>query len=299
MAVFRVKKEKNYTTISNYHMREKSLSLKGKGLMTLMLTLPDNWDYSLKGLATLSKDGIDSVTAGIKELEKAGYVTRNRIRNEKGHMTDVEYIITEYPVKRADEHNKKNTNMDNFVLDQPNVEKPISANPELDFPILDNPNLENPRQLNTNKQNTKELNTNQSNHIQSVETYTEDSTQKIDGFDVYNGYKQIVEKNIEYSLYESEGANLDKVTEIRDIIIEVLCTRKDYTNIAGDDYPTELVRNKYLKINYHHIEYVLACLNDNSTQVRNMKKYLMTALFNAPSTMSNYYSSLVNYHQNN
>ena len=97
MAVFRVERTMDYTVMSNYHLRNKELSLKAKGLLSLMLSLPENWDYTTKGLAHICKDGVDSICAGIKELEQHGYVTRNRVRNDKGQLTETEYTIHEYP----------------------------------------------------------------------------------------------------------------------------------------------------------------------------------------------------------
>lgn len=95
--VFRVEKNKNFTVMSNYHLKDQKLSLKAKGLLSVMLGLPPDWNYNMKGLATLSKDGVDAVRTAIKELEHHGYVTRRRIRNEYGWLEDVEYIIREIP----------------------------------------------------------------------------------------------------------------------------------------------------------------------------------------------------------
>ena len=96
--IFRVERTKNYTVMSNQHFKNKSLSLKAKGLLSLMLSLPDDWNYNMQGLASLSRDGIDSVRSAIKELEHHGYVQRNIVRNEYGMFTDTEYIIREVPL---------------------------------------------------------------------------------------------------------------------------------------------------------------------------------------------------------
>lgn len=98
--VFRVERTKNFTVMSNYHLRDKALTLRAKGLLSIMLSLPDNWNYNLKGLATLSKEGIGAVRTALKELEYYGYVERHRLRNECGCYTDVEYIVREVPVDR-------------------------------------------------------------------------------------------------------------------------------------------------------------------------------------------------------
>lgn len=97
MAVFRVEKTRNYTVMSNYHLRDKSLSLKAKGLLSLMLSLPEDWDYTTKGLARICKDGVDSICATVRELEGAGYIVRQRERHADGTLGGIEYTILEQP----------------------------------------------------------------------------------------------------------------------------------------------------------------------------------------------------------
>ena len=131
MSVFRINKTRDYTVMSNSHFKEKKMSLKAKGLLSLMLSLPDDWDYSISGLAALSKDGKDSVMSALGELEKFGYLTRKRLVNDKGQFAGVEYNIYEEPQPQ-----------------KPNAENPKSANEK-----ADNPNAEKPPQLNTNSIN--------------------------------------------------------------------------------------------------------------------------------------------------
>lgn len=96
--IFRVERNKNFSVMSNHHFKNKEMTLKAKGLLSLMLSLPDDWHYNMRGLAMLSKDGIDSVRSAIKELEYFGYVERHRLRNEYGFYGDTEYIIREIPL---------------------------------------------------------------------------------------------------------------------------------------------------------------------------------------------------------
>lgn len=131
MSVFRINKTQNYTVMSNHHFKEKKMSLKAKGLLSLMLSLPDDWDYSISGLATLSKDGKDSIMSALSELEKFGYLTRTRLIDEKGRFAGVEYNIFEIP--------------------QP--KEPISENPNSAKENAEKSNSENPAQLNTNLTN--------------------------------------------------------------------------------------------------------------------------------------------------
>ncbi len=151
MAIIRVEKTKDYTTMSNYHFREKDMSLKAKGLLSLILSLPEEWDYTLAGLAMLCKDGKDSVRTALTELEEFGYVETARVRDEKGRLQGTEYIVREIPVQGIPEKESP-------VLENPALEKPILENPTLENPALEKPTLENPTQLNTNISNTKKLN---------------------------------------------------------------------------------------------------------------------------------------------
>ncbi len=97
MAVFRIEKTKDYTIMSNHHLRNINLSLKAKGLLSLMLSLPDGWDYTTRGLSKICKDGVDSISSTIRELEDAGYIIRARIRNANGQLGSIEYTILEQP----------------------------------------------------------------------------------------------------------------------------------------------------------------------------------------------------------
>lgn len=116
MSVMRVHKTANFTVMSNYHFRERKMSLKAKGLLSLMLSLPDDWDYSVAGLTTLSKDGKDGVMTALAELEKFGYLTRERVVNDRGQFDGIEYNIYERP-------------QENPSAEKPILEKPIEANP--------------------------------------------------------------------------------------------------------------------------------------------------------------------------
>ena len=97
MSIFRVDKTQNYTVMSNHHMRNKKLSLKAKGLLSYMLSNPDDWNYTLAGLANQSRDGIDSVRSAVQELEQSGYLCRVKVRDARGRITDCDYQVYENP----------------------------------------------------------------------------------------------------------------------------------------------------------------------------------------------------------
>ena len=289
MAVFRIDKTRDYTVMSNHHLRNTELSLKAKGLLSLMLSLPENWDYTTKGLAAICKDGIDSISSCIRELEKHGYIIRERMRNEKGQLTTIEYTILEQPKSAP-----------------PEREKPIRENPVLDIPAQAEPIQENTALLNTNKSNIKELNTDISNTypIKSYQKEPEPAKaaqlpkEKSDriGYDEVETYRQIIKENIDYDVL-SVNLNRDAamLDEIVDLMTETVCTQKSSLVIAGDTYPAAIVKSKLLKLNSEHIEYVIDCMRENTSDIRNIKKYLLAALFNAPSTIDSYYTTKVHH----
>ena len=135
MAVFRIEKCKDFTVMSNHHLRNQSLSLKAKGLQSLFLSLPEQWDYSLKGLAKICKEGVDCIGATLQELDAQGYLTRRQIRDGKGKYMDLEYIIHEIPIEPVEYP------VDNLC--------PESGEPDTDYPEPENPDTGKPDSGNT------------------------------------------------------------------------------------------------------------------------------------------------------
>ena len=119
MAVFRVEKNRGYTVMSNHHLRNKDLSLKAKGLLSQMLSLPENWDYTLKGLSLINRESIDAIRTAVWELEKAGYITRQQNRDGKGKMADMVYTIYEQPQPRPEAEDEEQAGLENPVLENP------------------------------------------------------------------------------------------------------------------------------------------------------------------------------------
>jgi hypothetical protein len=278
MSVFRVERTRDYTVMSNHHLRNKQLSLKAKGLMSLVLSLPDDWDYTLQGLARISLEKIDAVRKAVKELECEGYIIRGRERDEHGKLRGTEYIIREQPIS-----------------DLPTLEKPTLEKPTLDNPTLEKPTLENPTEINiNNKLNINKLNTDLSN-TQSIPFGSESGTEarETDGIEKIAVYERLIKENIEYEII-SQRSDKARLDEIVALMVETACGSRKTIRVASDDFPAELVKRKLLQLNSAHIEFVLDCLKENTTKIRNIKQYLLTALFNAPSTIENYYTSLVN-----
>lgn len=298
MAVFRVEKTRDYTVMSNHHLRNTELSLKAKGLLSLMLSLPENWDYTTKGLSRICKDGIDSINSGVKELEANGYVIRRRLRNEKGQLTTTEYTIFEQP--QTLDTGDVSPKGENPILDKQAQDKPILENPILDKPKQEEPILGKPHQLSTNILNTDLLNIEVSNPYPSNQSPANKEPQEKKmgydsiGCDSLEKVRELVFKNIEYE-YIKDQHDRGRLDEIVELMVETLCSTKDTINVSGDDYPAQLVKEKLLRINSLHIDYVFECLKKTTTYIRNIKRYLLTTLFNAPSTIDNYYSALVNH----
>ena len=283
--------------MSNHHLRNKELTLKAKGLLSQMLSLPENWDYTLAGLSHINKESIDAIRTAIWELEKTGYIERSQGRDEKGKMTAITYTIYEQPISP--------------VLDQPVLENPTSDKPVLDFPTTDNPTSENPMQLNkdiqtTNLSKKEEINKDGLN-TDSIPILSPDPSplceqeplpekKGTDEKDAYKIYEEIIKDNIEYEhLINAKRLDRDRIDEILDLILETICSKRKRILIAGDEYPAELVKAKFMKLDSSHIEFVLDCMQENTTKVRNIKQYLKAVLFNAPSTIGNYYTALVNH----
>ena len=284
MSVFRVEKNKSYTVMSNHHLRNHTLSLKAKGLLSQMLSLPDDWDYTLQGLAQINKESIDAIREAVRELERAGYIKRSRERDERGCLRGTVYTIYEQPHA------------------EPTPEKPMQALPTLDNPILekpmlDKPTLENPMQLITKGRNKEKQNTDQSitDSIPFPSGFPETPVQKrTEAKESFERYRNLILENIDYDVLASDPhVDRELLDEIVDLVQETVCSTRSRIRVAGNDYPTEVVRSKLLKLNGEHIRFVTDCLKQNTTRIRNIRQYLLAMLFNAPSTMSSYYTALV------
>ena len=277
MAVFRVPKIENFTMMSNHHLRNKKLSLKAVGLMSKILSLPDEWDYSLKGLAKLNTDGIDGVRSAVQELEDAGYIIRRQRRDKNGRMAQSEYLVFEIP------------ELAKPALDSPSSEKPIPVNPTTAIPTSENPTQINTNQVITHQENTLLNKTPSINH-----SGTGRRNDRTDWMDERERYREIIEENIEYEIMKDRPDG-DRIGEIVEIMLDAVCSTAPTIRINGEDMPQQVVKSRFLKLNSSHIEYVLEAMNKNPSDIRNIRAYLLTALYNASLTIDNYYSALVNH----
>ncbi|MEY8420479.1 DUF6017 domain-containing protein [Oscillospiraceae bacterium 44-5] len=275
MPVFRVERNKGYTVMSNHHLRNKDLSLKAKGLLSQMLSLPEDWDYTLKGLALINREKIDAIRQAIRELEQAGYIVRSRERDERGRLRGADYVIYEQPqtpptLDLPTSENPTQLNKDRVTKDQAITDPSITHS----FPSLSPPPTETAGTATASPLERKG---------------TEAATQS-----AVEIYREIIKENIEYDhLLRHSKIDREELDGIVELLVETVCTARKTIRVAGDDYPAELVKAKLLKLNSGHIEFVMDCMRENTTKIRNIKKYLLAVLFNAPSTMGSYYTALV------
>lgn len=267
MPVLRIEKNKNYTTMSNYHLRDNRLSLKAKGLLSEFLSLPENWDYNLLGLTKINKESKSAIGTAISELEKWGYLTRKQTTDEAGRFGKNEWIIRERP-----------------SLYPPS---PDFVPPE-NMPTNDTA-ADNVPQINTDQRNTEKENTDQSN----IDSFLPEGSEMKEEMEQY---RAVIQKNISYpSLLQEYPYQQEQLAEILELLTETVCTTRKTIRVAGNDFPAEIVKARLLKLNAEHIRFVLGCMSRNTTKIRNIKQYLLTALYNAPTTIDNYYAAMVSH----
>jgi len=307
MAKIRVNRNKGYTVMSNFHLKDKNLTLKSKGLLSMMLSLPDEWHYSTRGLAAICKEGVDAIGAALKELEKAGYIIRNQIRGERGRIVETEYVIYEQPQSKPPPLPIPPPEPDNPPTPagsglSPHTGFPYMVNPDVENPDTENPDLENPAQYITKESTKKRENINGLNTqsiYQSLEAvqplpHANAPPQRDRRIDRTAEYRDLIMENIEYDHLILQYGR-ERMDEIVEVMMDAVCTRKEYIRVDGDEKPAEVVKNRLLKLDQSHIEYVFDRLDKNTSKVYNIKAYLLTTLYNAPATIDHYYRAEVNH----
>lgn len=371
----RVKRTSGYTIMSNYHLRDMNLSLKASGLLSLVLSLPEDWQYSVKGLTAIVKEGESAVKSALQELEQHGYLRRTEIRTESGKFQGLEYIFLEYPGQLEDLQNpngqeqtiqnmqkkmaqKMQINTQNgwnntyetlgkaAIIDinqpgvtypttekrqlktlqvenpltenrqskTPRVENPLTENqhdentaggkstcgkstvekPEVENPTADKPIADNRRQIIKDINKEIYISINQSNHnIPKTEKRLID---QMDVMDAMETYRDMIRNNIGYATFSA--AEKGKVDDLVNLMVETFMlpdSENKTIRIAGEKKPVSVVKSVFLQLDMSHIRYVLESLNNTTSHINNIKSYLLTALYNAPLTINNYYQAKVNH----
>ena len=294
MAVYRVERTRDYTVMSNHHLKDTNLSLKAKGLLSLMLSLPDDWNFNMRGLSSICKEGLEAIGNALKELEKAGYMVRNQLRGANGRITDTEYIIYERP-QEPDPADPDAAGPD---TPPPDTTLPYPGKPDVVEPDMADPSAENPALLNTKKSNTKKTNTQRPNTHSFPPPTPSAPAAPVEGMKEIFEKREDIKAQIEYDLI-ADFSNREQLNEFVEIMLEVALSRTPTMKIGRDaEYPTAFVQQRFEQLNSEHIQKVLDGIRENTTRVWNTRAYLLAALFNAPATTDNHYTMLVNHDMN-
>lgn len=287
--IVKVVKNENYTVMSNKHLRDKSLSLKAKGLMSLVLSFPPDWNYTIKGLQNYAKDGRESFANTLKELEDNYYLNRKRERNSKGQVKDNHYTFYENPCSNPDfcaGSTKSDEKIVSIVKNKPESEKPFQAastksckeipsdfvegvqnSPIPRKPVQGKPAQGNPSQLNTNILNTNILNTyisSSSNKAISKTTMMKNDDELKNNLRYYDLVCQFSEKQVD---------------EIFFILSDIFSLNSGSVRINGRSVRIAELKTELSQLSYEHIRYILDCLSDKK-DIKNRRAYILTALFN-------------------
>lgn len=285
MPVFRIMKNTNYTVMSNYHLRDTRLSLKAVGLLSKMLSLAEEWNYTNRGLAKICKEGVDAVGSALRELEKAGYLERRQLRSESGKIQDTEYIIYEIPQQR-EKINETTTEPENheFASISSHEERHTVSSENKDrqhIPHPVRPYTENPDTAASDTKSTAQLNKDRYNtNRSSINLSSSERAERMD----YETAVCLLRDNIEYDVL-LERYPKSKVNLVVEIGAEILCSPSDQIIIGREQYPYEIARNRILQLNFECVMYVFESMADAGTDIRCIKPYLTKVLLNAPITM--------------
>lgn len=271
------KRENPYVQIDKTGLNDTQLSWKAKGLLCYLLSLPDDWQIYLNELKNHSSDGRDSTASAINELIKYGYCSREVNRDSRGRLKGYIYQIYEIPFSETLE----------YTEDSPKTDFPYTDEPKLVKPKSDNPKTDNPSLLINNNTN-KLLTLNNNNNNQSINHIKPE-----DEIDEIEKYKKIISSNIEYDYLKEKYKYKSVVDDILNIMIDVVSSTKDSIRVNGEDKPASIVKSIFLKLDQFHIEYVIDCLDKTTTKASNIRAYLITTLYNSPSTINSYYSNMV------
>ena len=284
MPVFRVDKSRDFTVVANCVFKDRSLSAKAKGILVEMLSLPESWDYTLKGLTSLFSDGIDSIRQGINELEKHGYIVRERKRDARGRLGGMEYVIYETP-HIVREEDQTSQSVENFTPEssEPTTEKPTQDSSAEEMPTV----YKEINKYNKNKSMTFEINKNSflpevSEDLEECAPVENSGRKELSDT---SRAREEIKKQIEYDVMvqRCQPSQLDELVEI---MLEVRMNLSPTTRFSRDEvYPTVYVQDRYSRLNAEHIEQVLDGIRENTSKVMHTKAYLMKCLFNAPETL--------------
>lgn len=307
--VFRVEKKENFTIISNRHLQDNSLSLKAKGLLTIMLSLPPNWDMTLKGLVALSADGPDAIRSAIAELERHGYLSRTRERNALGQLQCTEYTIHEEPSaacqnsqpepdgepkqKEPAAEKPRDTAVSSQIgksdlaqMGKPNIGKPCAGKPDTIKYLMNQKterikdSLSYPHHPDSTNQEPCRM-----DEMRKAETLQKERA----------AYEAMLKENIDYDelMENPDEAFRDFVRLALDVMLDAVTTTAPVVRVKGQDFPAEAVKSRLLRLSSRQIDYVWESLQNSARKISKMQSYLLTALYNSLNGEDLYYTQWV------
>jgi len=289
MPVIRIEKTANYTVISNYPLRDSRLSLKACALLCKMLCNTDTWDYSITGMAAMCKDGKSAVSSAMKELEQYGYLVRKQHRNEKGQIVDTEYIIYESPELNVEYMQKQAEPAESA---EPGFFS-ASEEPPAENPFSDDAEPENDAQINTIPTSTETINT---DAISSYPSFSQQNTEVASPPKDVMGYDEaceIIRENIEYDIL-CERFTKERLDEIVDIAVEIVCIPRAFIRVGDDSYPYALAKDRVLRLEAEHIIYILESIDSITHKIHYVKPYLTKTILEAVVSKETHNKNVVN-----
>ena len=260
MAIVRIKKEKNYTVVDNAYLTDPRLSAREMGLLTKVLSLPDDWKFSVRGLERILKDGQDGIRSALRVLEETGYLVRSRARNEHGKLGKITYTFYERSLR--------------------------PSNPDKESPDMEEPNMEKPDMVGESQLITNRVISNNSNTypINQDGAMTDRTSQE-----------EAVRNHIDYaSLVIRNPHNVDQINEMVAIIADVMMMPGNAEiTVGGNQLSVGAVKSQLQRLGSNHIEYVLDSMSGSAVPIHNIHGYLLTALYRAPLTLHNHYAAQV------
>jgi len=261
-------------------------------LLTLILALPEDWNFTIRGLSAICKEGAESIGTALKELEKGGYLVRKRVRGADGRMSDTEYNFYEEPVQQMEEQPEES---DDGQSGREESEAEIS---EEEQPHTEKPDAGKSAQSNTHVSKTYPPNTHKSNpypsHLQTYEADGYDGMGNCVDVQTWNRIRSEVEKQICFEAYEGTR-NGSVINEIVELMTEIYCMPCGMMRISGVPYSVEVVKKRFHELTSSHIDTLLWSMKRSNREIRNIRSYLLTSLFQAPTTTENIFEADMRY----
>ena len=298
-SVCRVNKNANYTVMSNYHLRSTNLSLKAIGLLSKVLSLPENWDYSISGLTAICKEKETAIKAALDELKHWGYLVVTKLMPNETNSGRIEYVYDFYEYSEKDTPDADQNDDDTYDKDgdvstvsvkkaPQGAEKQGIENLPLEILPIEIQAVENQGQINTKKKIKKNqilsdqvsINQSPSDSEKAVENVESQTDGRIDGYiSEKEVYTDVVKSNIEFPYFAEWLGDEEEAEEIVQMIVRRICSRKKTERICGQDFPREVVKSAMLKVDINVLENAIEQMK-RTDNVRNYESYLISTLFN-------------------